>query len=84
MTSLLLQRYHDIPLLALDPPMRPEQYIRAAITSSSVAVLAVLVKAGAPHRPGGHHALGRARHVTQLGGRGSGTQAQLPINWSGN
>lgn len=64
--------------------MRQEQYVRVAITSSSVAVLAVLVKAGAPHRPGGHHALGWARHVTQLGGGGSRIQAQLPINWSSN
>lgn len=75
MTPLLLQSYHNIPLPALDPPMLQKQYIRAPITSSSTVVLAVLVKAGAPHRPGRHHALGRAWKVTQLGGRGSRTQA---------
>lgn len=84
LTPPLLQSFHNTPLPARDPPMLQKRYIQVAITSSSVGVLAVLGEAGTPHRPGRHHALRRARHVTQLGGGGSRTQAKLPINWSRN
>lgn len=49
-----------------------------------MVVLAVLRKTGTPPRPGGHHTLRQTGQVAQLGGGGSRTQAQLPINWSGN